>query len=179
MKQRTINILLFTLATVAIWLAIFLVAIKMHAAETNVYKVVTVAQLIGENPADWQVIQTHIIVQAYIIGQKAQGDGDTHMVACDAPTFVMTADGSPPDALHCFVAEQSHAIRCFAFPSYPTKLVNIKGISRYDAQNPGHHWWEIHPVEMIKYVDGTLAPECFVKGIPSLPNDTPIVTTRP
>lgn len=146
-----------------------MLAATLNAVETNIYKVVTIAQLVNENPANWGVIQTHIIVAGYIIGNKAQGDGDTHMVVCDAPTFTMTLDGSPPDMQHCFVAEQSHAIRCFAYAKYPSPLVNIKGVSRYDAQNPGHHWWEIHPVESVTNADGTLAPECFVKGGAVLP----------
>lgn len=146
------------------------VAAAQTTPKPPIYKVVTLTQLVTENPANWGVIQTHIIVAGYIIGNKAQSDGDTHMVVCDAPTYPMTPDGSPPDMAHCFVAEQSHSIRCFAYPSYPTKLVNIKGVSRYDAQNPGHHWWEIHPVELITNVDGTVAPECFTKGTAVLPN---------
>jgi len=52
------------------------------------------------------------------------------------------------DHTHCMVAEVIPTLQPKGL--IPLKVgmhLLVRGIGRYDAENPGHHWWEVHPIE--------------------------------
>jgi hypothetical protein len=121
----------------------------IHAQESSRnYHRYTIAQIAAENPADWKHPLTHIEIDGWVTYIKKEGDGDTHIRVCDSAP--LHPANQPMNAQHCIVAECIPELPCAA----PRKgqHVLIDGIGRYDAENPGHHWWECHPVEKLRVI---------------------------
>jgi len=105
------------------------------------YHPTTITELTAENPANWKHPLTHIEVSGFVTYTLVEGDGDWHIRVCDSAKL------KAMDAKHCIVAEIT--------PEYQKKLskphvgqqIIVRGIGRYDGENPGHHFWEVHPVE--------------------------------
>ncbi len=117
----------------------------IHAQESaRNYHHYTIAQITAENPADWKHPLTHIELDGFVTYIKKEGDGDTHIRVCDSAAL------HAMNAKHCIVAECIPELPCAA----PRKgqHILIDGIGRYDAENPGHHWWECHPIEKLRVI---------------------------
>lgn len=94
-------------------------------------------------PGNWHgKFLTHIEIQGWVTYLNKEGDGDTHIRICDnAKLDVM-------DGKHCMVAEIIPTLQPKGFvPPKKGMHLLVRGIGRYDAENPGHHWFEVHPVE--------------------------------
>lgn len=108
----------------------------------RLYHPVAVGDVATDNPASWRRVATHVEVLGWVTYSKVEEDGDVHLRLCESPKV------SGMDPKRCIVAE--------CVPELPCKkpkvgaCVIVKGITRYDAETPGHHWWEIHPVEAIR-----------------------------
>ena len=108
------------------------------------YHPMSIADLNAENPANWKHPLTHIEVSGFVTYTLAEGDGDWHIRICDSAAI------KGMDHKHCIVAEIT--------PDYQRKFtkpragqhITVRGIGRYDGENPGHHWWEVHPVEQME-----------------------------
>jgi hypothetical protein len=113
------------------------------------YHPIGVAEFAKENPQKWsRKLHTHVQVEGFITYMKAEEDGDLHVRVCE------TAGVKGMDRSACIVAEfiptmgsTSHAKNHLR----TGQRVRIEGISRFDAE-PGHMWWEVHPVELVAVV---------------------------
>ncbi|HXU18965.1 MAG TPA: hypothetical protein VN788_00120 [Verrucomicrobiae bacterium] len=130
------------LAGLLLFYALCLAARLVQAQENSRrYHLYDIVQLAAENPANWKHPLTHAEIAGWVDYEKKEGDGDEHIRVCDAKGIAKM------DAKHCVVVE--------CIPELPCKIpakgahVRVRGIARYDAENPGHHWWEIHPVEQL------------------------------
>lgn len=110
--------------------------------EDRAYHPISIQDFCKENPAEWHKLRTHVLVEGFVTYVKREGDGDTHIRICDKPGV------KGMDRQNCIVAECIPELPCTR-PSVGDK-VSVDGISRYDAERPGHHWWEVHPVEDLK-----------------------------
>lgn len=103
---------------------------------------ITIAQMNAESCDHWKKLATHLQVEGFVTYKAKEDDGDWHIRICDSPK-VKTMDKG-----HCIVAEIVPAL-----PLPPPKVgdhVSVQGIYRYDAEDPGHHWQEIHPLLALK-----------------------------
>lgn len=111
---------------------------------SRLYHPISVLELAAENPASWKRGATHVEVTGWLTYKKREEDGDWHLRICSEP-------GMPKmDASRCIVAECIPAMPCV--PPKRGSHVRVRGITRYDAESPGHHWWEVHPVEFIETI---------------------------
>lgn len=75
---------------------------------------------------------THVQISGTVCLVKREADGDLHFRVCD---------------------DAGHFVVCEIVPFHPLPMptkgarVIVRGIRRYDDESPGHHWWEVHPVE--------------------------------
>lgn len=106
------------------------------------YHKYAIAEITAENPANWKHPLTHVEIDGWVTYEKKEGDGDEHLRICDA------ASVTKMDARHCIVAECIPELPCASVRK--GQHVDVRGIARYDAENPGHHWWEVHPVEKLE-----------------------------
>lgn len=128
---------------IAAILALFVLCSPAFAQESATYHPYSIEQIVKANPANWGNLHlTHVEVTGYIAYKKHESDGDWHLLVCDA------LPGSEKETKHfCLVAE--------IIPELPLMVPNLgakitaDGIYRYDAENPGHHWAELHPVTKI------------------------------
>lgn len=112
------------------------------AASQRIYHPITIAGMASENPVNWKNMRTHIQVQGFVTYLKREADGDIHIRVCDAVGI------KGMDHSHCIVAECIPKLPCEG-PRIGEQII-IRGISRYDSESPGHHWWEVHPVEELR-----------------------------
>ena len=125
------------LATVVVYLTLTLFAQDVKRS----YHPYTIAQVTAENPLNWKHPLTHLSVDGWVTYKVREGDGDWHIRICDALNVTTM------DAKRCVVAECIPRLPCIV-PKIGDHI-NVQGIYRYDAENPGHHWHEIHPVEQL------------------------------
>lgn len=131
--------------TLAIGIASYRIANSAPKIKSRNYHPIAIADMTAENPAEWtRKMHTHVEVTGYVTYVKAEDDGDTHIRICD------NSSSRSMDNQHCIVAECIPDHLCQT-PKKSSKVI-VRGISRYDAESPGHHWWEIHPVETITVV---------------------------
>lgn len=113
----------------------------------------TIAQITEEDPVDWKHPLTHVQTEGWLTYKAHEDDGDWHLRLCDSARL------QKMDAKRCVVAE--------IIPELPLEVpkmgahVRVQGIYRWDGENPGHHWAEVHPVlhiEVIGEETGKLAP---------------------
>ena len=147
--QATIGrAVIFTVEALA--LALFLILCALHSAyaqteEKRIYHVISIAQMASENPAHWQRLHTHVLVDGWVTYMKTEADGDGHIRMC-----INRAIGTM-DPQQCIVAEIIPEIT----PQLKEGIVavgvhiRVRGIARYDAER-GHGWWEVHPVESLE-----------------------------
>lgn len=108
---------------------------------SRIYHPVSISDLAADDPHQWHKAATHIKVTGIVAYKLHEGDGDWHVRLCDDKKFI----GAEMNYDHCIVAEFIAKI--------PLKIpkvgdeVTVCGISRFDAESPGHHWWEVQPVE--------------------------------
>jgi hypothetical protein len=99
---------------------------------------VTIRSMAKDNPAEWKAVHTHVEVEGWVTYKAREDDGDIHIRLCDSPTL------KGMDRKHCIVLE--------VIPALPLPAPRIgehiraRGIARFDAEMPGHHWFEVHPV---------------------------------
>ena len=104
----------------------------------------TIAQISAEDPRNWKHPLTHVQVEGWITYRVKEGDGDWHLRICDSPRL----EGM--DVKRCVVAE--------IIPELPMEVpkrgahLRVRGIYRFDGENPGHHWHEVHPVLQIEVI---------------------------
>jgi len=99
---------------------------------------ITIAQMNADTCDHWTKLATHLQVEGWVTYKAKEDDGDWHLRICDDKAI------NGMNSLHCIVAEIIPAL-----PIPPPKVgdpVRVQGIYRFDAENPGHHWNEIHPV---------------------------------
>lgn len=122
------------------WLLLFF--LTLCAQEDRNFHKMTIQQVTAEQPGNWKHPLTHIEVEGYVLYKAHEGDGDWHLRLCDDLKFKMM------DRTHCLVAEIIPELP-LTVPKIKAK-VRIDGIYRYDGENPGHHWAEVHPVLKIE-----------------------------
>jgi len=113
---------------------------------------VTIAQINADACDHWTKLATHLEVDGWVFKSVPEQDGDRHVGVCDDQKLAARlAKEGGFDHLHCMVWEIISAV--------PLKIPRIgdhvrgQGIERYDAEDPGHHWFELHPLlhwEIIK-----------------------------
>lgn len=99
---------------------------------------ISIVAMAAETPGHWRKMRTHIEVEGWVTYTVTEDDGDRHIRICDDPK----AQGM--DHRRCVVAEILPAIP-LPFPRVGDHI-RVHGVSRYDAELPGHNWWEVHPV---------------------------------
>lgn len=126
-------------ALLGILAAIPVVVSILPAEESAAYHHYTIAQIDATNPADWKNLAlSHVSVDGWVVYKKHEADGDWHLRLCDAQKYEKLNS-------RCIVAEIIPQIP-LPVPAFRAHIT-VQGIARYDAENPGHHWWEVHPVE--------------------------------
>jgi hypothetical protein len=119
----------------------------LQAQQKRTYHKAKIAELATDNPAHWKYVHTHIEVEGYVTYITQEDDGDWHIRLCD------DAKIKTMDVHHCVVVEVIPELKpngkVFIRPHLGDHL-RVRGISRYDAELPGHNWWEVHPVEEIE-----------------------------
>jgi hypothetical protein len=129
----------------AFQIAFLLVAIAAAGgAPARNYHRYTIAQITAENPLDWKHPLTHIEVEGFLTYKAHEGDGDWHLRLCES------AQIQKVDIKRCIVAEIIPLLP-HAVPKVGAH-VRVRGIYRWDGENPGHHWAEVHPVEQIEVI---------------------------
>jgi hypothetical protein len=108
-----------------------------------------IADLAAVDPSNWHgKFLTHIEISGWITYMAKEGDGDIHLRLCDSADAPKLMDHK-----HCMVAEIAPTLQPKGyFKPKKGMHITVRGIGRYDAENPGHHWWECHPVEQIELV---------------------------
>jgi len=107
------------------------------------YHSYAITDITALTPDNWHgKFLTHIQIEGWITYKSHEGDKDWHLRVCDDAKLKMM------DAKHCMVSECVPELPC-TVPKVGDR-VRVRGIGRYDAENPGHHWWEIHPVEELE-----------------------------
>lgn len=139
-RDRLLFMLLVFLLALALWLPFF---ISSAGQLKRAYHPYAISVLASEDPANWHgKFLTHIEVQGFVTYVAKEGDGDIHIRLCDS------ADLKAMDTKHCVVAEVIPTLKPKGFLQPKVGMhLKVRGIGRYDAENPGHHWWECHPVE--------------------------------
>jgi hypothetical protein len=99
---------------------------------------IQIGAMAAETPGHWRKMRTHIEVEGWVTYVATEDDGDHHIRICDDPKV------QGVNLKRCVVAE--------IIPALPLPVpkagdhVRVQGISRFDAELPGHNWWEVHPV---------------------------------
>lgn len=128
-------------------LAIVLIFAAMAGAKDKPerrYHRISIAEMAQDEPADWNKVSTHVELFGWVRYVAHEDDGDLHIRICEDPRI----EGM--DRKHCIVAECTPWLKCRQ-PRVGAKVL-VRGISRYDAESPGHHWWECHPVERLQVI---------------------------
>ena len=108
-----------------------------------------IADLAAADPANWHgKFLTHIEIEGWVSYVAKEADGDLHIRLCDSSNAPAAMD-----AKHCIVAEVMPTLTPKGYQSAANWRLKkgmhliVRGIGRYDAESPGHHWWECHPIE--------------------------------
>lgn len=118
---------------------------QAHAIDRKYHKV-KIADIASDNPAHWKFAHTHIEVEGWVTYVLHEADGDWHIRLCD-DVKIKTMDRK-----HCVVVEVIPTLqpsKVFIIPHIGSHL-RVRGITRYDAENSMHNWWEVHPAESIE-----------------------------
>lgn len=126
-----------------VWAVLMLFHAASLAEQKRNYHPYAISAMTAEDPRNWKHPLSHIEIQGWVAYVAKEGDGDIHIRLCDS--------SKPPAAMdpkHCIVAEimPTLAPKGFVKPKKGMHLL-VRGIGRYDGENPGHHWWECHPIE--------------------------------
>jgi hypothetical protein len=113
---------------------------KAPKVKRNYHKY-TIEQITAESPSNWKHPLSHVETFGWLTYKLHEGDADWHLRLCTS------AVNTAMDAKTCIVAECIPALPCVV-PKVGD-CVTVQGITRYDGENPGHHWWEVHPVEKL------------------------------
>jgi hypothetical protein len=130
-------------------LTLFLLLLFPSLVLGRTYHKYTIEQITAENPSDWKHPLTHIEVSGVVLYVVKEDDNDLHVRICTDDSVVGM------DAKRCIVAEIIPTLipKGFFKPKKGQRIV-VRGIYRYDGENPGHHWHEVHPVEEMRIADG-------------------------
>jgi len=139
MKAR-LALLLCIIFVVCLLFVVF--ALAQSADEKRNYHPYTIAQVVAENPLNWKHPLTHLSVDGWVTYKVHEADGDWHIRICESLAITTM------DPKHCMVAEIIPTLPRGPVPKIGDHI-NVQGIYRWDGENPGHHWAEIHPVEQI------------------------------
>lgn len=130
-------------------MAVLLLTAPLTARSARNYHPYPITTVAAANPGNWHGLRlTHIEIQGYVTYIKREADGDLHIRVCDSPA-IKTMDRG-----HCMVTEEIPTLR----PSTPFPKLKVgdhvddKGIGRFDAETPGHNWWELHPLESVRII---------------------------
>ena len=124
--------------------------IPAFAQEARNYHRYSIEQVAGADPSNWHgKFLTHIEIEGWVSYLAKEGDGDIHLRLCDSNNAAAAMDKQ-----HCIVAEIIPTLQPKGYekPKRGMHLI-VRGIGRYDAENPGHHWWEVHPVEEMEVLN--------------------------
>ena len=99
---------------------------------------VRIDQMAADTCGHWEKVHTHLEVEGWVTYKAREEDGDWHLRVCDDPGV------KDMNRRRCIVAEIIPAV-----PLKPPAVgdhVRIRGIYRFDAEEPNHGWAEVHPV---------------------------------
>lgn len=103
---------------------------------------IQIIQMARETCGHWEKVHTHVEVDGWVTYKAREDDGDWHLRICDDQAI------HTMNRLRCIVAEIIPAL-----PLKPPKVgdhVRVRGIYRFDAEEPNHGWAEVHPVLQIE-----------------------------